>query len=106
MRSNFATAPSMRLTYRTFSTNSMWFYASPIMPTDPHPGRHQRATFTCAVMVLSGRYHGSYSGRMLKRWAEVMLTWKTERRDVFGCFDNDQKAAAPRDARRLIELIA
>ena len=76
MRSNFATAPSMRLTYRTFSTNSMWFYASPIMPTDPHPGRHQRATFTCAVMVLSGRYHGSYSGRMLKRWAEVMLTWK------------------------------
>ena len=33
-----------------------------------------------------------------------MLTWKTERRDVFVCFDNDQKAAAPRDARRLIEI--
>jgi len=54
----------------------------------------------------SGRYHGSYSGRTLKRWAEVLLTWQSERRDVFVYFDNDQKAAAPRDARRLIELIA
>ena len=53
-----------------------------------------------------GRYHGNYSGRTLARWAEAILTWQSERRDVFVYFDNDQKAAAPRDARKLLEMIA
>jgi uncharacterized protein YecE (DUF72 family) len=105
-RSSFATTPGMRPTCWTFSTNSMWLYASPTMPTHRHRGKRRRTTFTCAVNGPSGRYHGSYAGRTLKQWAEVMLTWQSERRDVFAYFDNDQKAAAPRDARRLIELIA
>src|SRR5689334_17347445 len=54
----------------------------------------------------SGRYHGSYSAKTLRRWAEAVLRWQAERRDVFVYFDNDQKAAAPRDARRLLRMIA
>jgi uncharacterized protein YecE (DUF72 family) len=44
----------------------------------------------------SGRYQGSYSAK---------LHWQAEGREVFVYFDNDQKAAAPRDARRLMRLI-
>jgi uncharacterized protein YecE (DUF72 family) len=32
--------------------------------------------------------------------------WSRDRRQVFVYFDNDQKAAAPKDAQRLINLIA
>jgi uncharacterized protein YecE (DUF72 family) len=54
----------------------------------------------------SGRYHGGYSGKTLRGWAEAMLAWASERREVLVYFDNDQKAAAPNDARRLIGMIA
>jgi uncharacterized protein YecE (DUF72 family) len=53
----------------------------------------------------SGRYHGSYPARTLRRWADAALRWRAERRTVFIYFDNDQKAAAPRNARRLIAMI-
>jgi len=54
----------------------------------------------------SGRYRGSYSGRTLRRWADAVLAWRAQRRDVFVYFDNDQKAAAPKDAERLLKLVA
>jgi uncharacterized protein YecE (DUF72 family) len=53
----------------------------------------------------SGRYHGSYADRTLRCWAEAALQWQSERRAVFVYFDNDQKAAAPRDAQRLLQMI-
>jgi uncharacterized protein YecE (DUF72 family) len=53
----------------------------------------------------SGRYQGSYSAATLRRWTEAVLRWRSERREVFVYFDNDQKAAAPRDALRLRGLI-
>lgn len=53
----------------------------------------------------SGRYRGSYSARTLRRWADAALRWQAERRSVFIYFDNDQKAAAPRDALRLMAMI-
>jgi uncharacterized protein YecE (DUF72 family) len=53
----------------------------------------------------SGRYHGSYPAGTLRRWADAVMAWQAERRDVFVYFDNDQKAAAPRDARRLMAMI-
>lgn len=53
----------------------------------------------------SGRYHGSYPDRTLRRWAEAALQWESERRTVFIYFDNDQKAAAPADALRLMRMI-
>jgi uncharacterized protein YecE (DUF72 family) len=52
-----------------------------------------------------GGYRGSYSTKTLRRWAEAIATWRRQRRDVLVFFDNDQKAAAPKDALRLIELV-
>jgi uncharacterized protein YecE (DUF72 family) len=52
-----------------------------------------------------GRYHGSYSGRTLAKWAELIAKWRRERREVYVYFDNDVKAAAPKDARRLLDLV-
>jgi uncharacterized protein YecE (DUF72 family) len=54
----------------------------------------------------SGRYHGSYSARTLNRWAECIAAWTRQRRDVLVYFDNDQKAAAPQDAMRLMRIVA
>jgi uncharacterized protein YecE (DUF72 family) len=53
-----------------------------------------------------GRYRGSYSARTLHRWAEEILKWRRQKRTVLVYFDNDQKAAAPKDARRLIDLVS
>lgn len=53
----------------------------------------------------SGRYHGSYSNHTLRRWTDAALAWQAEGRDVFVYFDNDQKAAAPKDAARLMAMI-
>jgi hypothetical protein len=42
-----------------------------------------------------GDYDGSYSTRRLRDWANRIGDWKSQGRDVFVYFDNDQKAAAP-----------
>jgi uncharacterized protein YecE (DUF72 family) len=52
----------------------------------------------------SGRYHGRYPMRILRRWADAALAWESKHYNVFIYFDNDQKAAAPQDARRLATL--
>jgi uncharacterized protein YecE (DUF72 family) len=52
-----------------------------------------------------GRYQGSYDDKTLRDWARRIRGWQREGRDVFCFFDNDQKSAAPKDARRLIDLI-
>ncbi len=51
-----------------------------------------------------GRYFGSYENAELERWAERLKAWRSEGRDAFCYFDNDIKAAAPEDAKRLITL--
>jgi uncharacterized protein YecE (DUF72 family) len=52
-----------------------------------------------------GHYRDNYTDATLEDWARKVRTWKRQRRDVFVYFDNDQKSAAPTDARRLIKLI-
>ncbi len=54
---------------------------------------------------VDGRYHGSYSPQALGSWAGEMRGWRAEGRDVWCFFDNDVAAAAPRDARRLLEYV-
>jgi uncharacterized protein YecE (DUF72 family) len=46
-------------------------------------------------------YTGSYDGRTLAAYARKIQGWLGEGKDVFCYFDNDQKAYAPSDARRL-----
>jgi uncharacterized protein YecE (DUF72 family) len=54
----------------------------------------------------TGRYHGNYPDAGLADWATRIDAWCREGRDVWCFFDNDQKAAAPSDAERLIRLTA
>ncbi len=52
-----------------------------------------------------GRYAGSYPDRTLRRWARHIAEWKRQGRIIYCYFDNDQKSAAPLDARRLIATL-
>ena len=52
-----------------------------------------------------GRYKDHYSDKELKSWARRIRRWQRERRTVYCYFDNDQKSAAPLDARRLMGLL-
>jgi uncharacterized protein YecE (DUF72 family) len=54
----------------------------------------------------TGRYGGRYSLRTMERWARAIRAWTAQRRAVDVYFDNDQKAAAPRDAQRLAAILA
>ena len=53
-----------------------------------------------------GRCKDHYSDRILRAWARYTGKWRHERRSVFVYFDNDQKSAAPTDARRFGRDIA
>jgi uncharacterized protein YecE (DUF72 family) len=53
----------------------------------------------------SGRYRGHYRDKTLAAWAAHIQKWHRQRRDVYCYFDNDQKSAAPADARRLAEMV-
>jgi uncharacterized protein YecE (DUF72 family) len=52
-----------------------------------------------------GRYRHNYPDATLRKWVRRIKAWQRERRRVFVYFDNDQKSAAPADARRLMELL-
>jgi uncharacterized protein YecE (DUF72 family) len=54
----------------------------------------------------TGEYRDNYAPQTLRKWAEAIGKWKRRRLDVYCYFDNDQKAAAPQDARKLSELMA
>jgi uncharacterized protein YecE (DUF72 family) len=43
--------------------------------------------------------------KTLDRWADAIATWTRQKRDVLVYFDNDQKAAAPKDAQRLMGIV-
>jgi uncharacterized protein YecE (DUF72 family) len=53
-----------------------------------------------------GCYRGSYGEKTLRDWTRRIRAWQRDGRDVFCFFDNDQKSAAPKDAQRLIDLLA
>jgi uncharacterized protein YecE (DUF72 family) len=52
-----------------------------------------------------GQYAGSYPARTLRNWADFIAAQRRHGRDVLVYFDNDQKAAAPKDAVRLMRMI-
>jgi uncharacterized protein YecE (DUF72 family) len=54
----------------------------------------------------TGRYKGSYSDATLGKWAQQLSDWKAQGRMVHVYFDNDQKSAAPKDAKRLLARLA
>ena len=52
-----------------------------------------------------GRYKDNYPDKTLRDWARDVAKWRRQRRTVFVYFDNDQKSAAPADARRLMDML-
>jgi uncharacterized protein YecE (DUF72 family) len=50
-------------------------------------------------------YQGSYSDETLRDWQGKIERWRGEGRDVYIYFDNDEKAYAAEDARRLQEWV-
>ncbi len=52
-----------------------------------------------------GTYQGRYSDNTLRKWASDIKKWKRRGRDVYVYFDNDQKSAAPFDAKDLMRLV-
>jgi uncharacterized protein YecE (DUF72 family) len=53
----------------------------------------------------TGAYKGHYRDKTLRTWARHIARWRRQRRDVYVYFDNDQKSAAPFDAKRLTTLV-
>jgi uncharacterized protein YecE (DUF72 family) len=54
----------------------------------------------------SGQYRDNYPDRTLCTWAGETTRWAGAGRTVFVYFDNDQKSAAPADAKRLMKMLA
>jgi uncharacterized protein YecE (DUF72 family) len=52
-----------------------------------------------------GRYKDNYPAATLRSWVRRIARWREQRRPVFVYFDNDQKSAAPADARRLLDML-
>jgi uncharacterized protein YecE (DUF72 family) len=52
-----------------------------------------------------GTYKDNYSDAQLRRLVRAIKTWRRARRTVYAYFDNDQKSAAPADARRLVRML-
>lgn len=53
-----------------------------------------------------GDYKGHYSDEALRDWTGRIRRWAGEGHRVFVYFDNDQKSAAPADARRLLAFLS
>ena len=54
----------------------------------------------------TGQYKDRYPTKTLKRWDDLIRSWRRSRRTVYCYFDNDQKTAAPQDATKLVELLS
>ena len=50
-----------------------------------------------------GRYKGHYKQATLAEWRTTIANWNRRGHDVYVYFDNDQKSAAPADARQLMD---
>jgi uncharacterized protein YecE (DUF72 family) len=53
----------------------------------------------------TGRYHGSYPKPSLERWADEIRRARKQGSAIYCYFDNDQKAAAPKDAQTLLAMV-
>jgi uncharacterized protein YecE (DUF72 family) len=54
----------------------------------------------------TGEYHTRYGAKAMREWAATIKGWKRKDLEVFCYFDNDQKSAAPLDARQLVGMVS
>jgi len=50
-------------------------------------------------------YQGSYDENALKEWAQKIMVWKKEKKDIYCYFDNDQAGYAVQNAIKLKQMI-
>jgi uncharacterized protein YecE (DUF72 family) len=75
---------------------------------DHHPLSLERTTDDFAYVRLHGArklYASRYTDDELDEWAALVDRWRARGSDVYVYFDNDNKAYAPGDARRLLERV-
>jgi uncharacterized protein YecE (DUF72 family) len=75
---------------------------------DHHPLSLERTSDDFAYVRLHGArklYASRYSDGELDQWAALVDRWRSRGSDVYVYFDNDDKAYAPQDARRLLERV-
>lgn len=75
---------------------------------DHHPLSLERTSDDFAYVRLHGArklYASRYTDGELDDWAALVDGWRARGSDVYVYFDNDNKAYAPADARRLIERV-
>lgn len=68
----------------------------------------EKVTGGIAYVRLHGHsrtYISGYSRTSLEKWADKLRGWAKEGNDVYVFFDNTDQGAAPRDARKLMELV-
>ena len=76
-----------------------------------HLARRETPTLTTADFAYvrlhgpGAAYQGSYDDATLARWADRVRGWRDRGVDAFVYFDNDEKAYAAEDARRLQSLL-
>ena len=52
------------------------------------------------------KYSGSYSNKILKKWAQLFERWTKDGKDVYVYFDNDQAGYAAFNAQALLSLLS
>src|SRR5439155_7414970 len=75
---------------------------------DHHPLSMERTTDDFAYVRLHGArklYASRYTDAELDEWAALVGAWTRRGSDVYVYFDNDNKAYAPADARRLLDRL-
>ena len=75
---------------------------------DHHPLSLERTSDAFAYVRLHGArklYASRYTDGELDDWAALVDGWRARGSDVYVYFDNDNKAYAPGDARRLLERV-
>ena len=75
---------------------------------DHHPLSLERTTDAFAYVRLHGArrlYASRYTDGELDQWAALVDGWRARGSDVYVYFDNDDKAYAPGDARRLLDRL-
>jgi len=73
---------------------------------DHHPLSMERTSDDFAYVRLHGArklYASRYTDGELDEWAALVAGWRARGSDVYVYFDNDNKAYAPGDARRLLD---
>ncbi len=50
-------------------------------------------------------YQGAYDDAVLSEYSEKFIRWHQEGKTVYCYFDNDDKAIAPKDAQRLLDML-